>query len=252
MISANSGSQSDPCFFHLLIHVQFIKNLIWIFLSQTSKPWLYHFQVTGSFPEASLQPVLHLFWKRGKNSTAKMHGSFLWTFFWFLIIPRTQLNYHMWYRNIFEDTFYTFSSLIFSAARGCEKLSNSPRKHMSVPCWKVDHYLSLISFFCTVLQSNSEIYSLFTPFLHLLLSLFCTTECSGSPSPLQLPSALDSFSLSVLCVSFSWLLENQFWLSWMWMFIPDHGTNCFAIPFHVLYSDRNPYHQRHCICLVSS
>lgn len=78
---------------------------------------------------------------------------------------------------------------------------------MSVPCWKVDHYLSLISFFCTVLQSNSEIYSLFTPFLHLLLFLFCTTECSGSPSPLQLPSALDSFSLSVLCVSFSWLLE---------------------------------------------
>lgn len=143
-----------------------------------------------------------------------MHGSPLWTFSWFVIVLWNSPEWSpslsfVWYQNIFEDTFYTFFSLILSAVWGCEKLSNSLRKHILYQiCTRkgtIKPSNNLISFFYAVLQSHSESYSLTVYIFPLSSVVFILHHWIFWITHPFLPWAMNSFSLSFLCVSSAWL-----------------------------------------------
>lgn len=110
---------------------------------------------------------------------------------------------------------------------------------------------NLISFF-TVLQSNSERYSQFTPLLYLLWSFFCT-ECSGSPTTLCLGHWIAFLSVPSLCL-FSFLSISSDCLGLQFSCSQYLSVGQPALQFlpQILYSYHKPRCWIYCIQLISS
>lgn len=127
------------------------KSVLNISLSWKSKPWLYHFWVTRSFPEASIQlQCLASILKRRKIPQSKCMALCRGLSPHFSPLPGTELNYHHPWHLYDTRTSLKILSMHFLLwfSQLCEvvwEIKSFPGKHVSVLYQRVDYYLCLLT-----------------------------------------------------------------------------------------------------------